>query len=179
MREFCPLLNDSVQICHVYFIELKGFRSDLVACALLFPLIGSKGGFMRLLTALFLTFLAAQLARAEEMPTPTTDEIIISSESGEIAALSDQMFINETSGSRLLEPTQIESSSLGKSLTGPQSSNPAWAGYVACYARNGHGVVFRAQGYGSPNYFQRLAVRECRRWSYYPWTCRALGCRWL
>ncbi|MCO5143567.1 MAG: hypothetical protein M9962_10800 [Oligoflexia bacterium] len=49
---------------------------------------------------------------------------------------------------------------------------------VACFARNGRGVVFRAIGVGyPPRFIQRSAVNYCRRNSFVPNSCRALGCR--
>ena len=59
-------------------------------------------------------------------------------------------------------------------------STPRYGGsrHIACFARNGAGVQFRASAPGySANFLQRRAVEKCRSYSPRPASCRALGCR--
>lgn len=48
---------------------------------------------------------------------------------------------------------------------------------TSCFAKNGRGIVFRVSGFASSWRLQDEAVRFCRRNSYRPNSCRALGCR--
>lgn len=46
-----------------------------------------------------------------------------------------------------------------------------------CFAQNGKGIVFKAGGYENRRQLQWEAMRECRRFSKNPHSCRPLGCQ--
>jgi len=74
----------------------------------------------------------------------------------------------------------------GDWLPAPSPRRPGWRGprgprfpehrMTTCFARNDHGVTFRASGRDSSQMIQREAMRNCERSSWDRFSCRPLGC---